>query len=84
MLTPMAAATPGPGRRGLGEIAHDLRSGLSATQAYLDLARERLADGEAVQDEDLERVERGITRLAATIAEIESMARAAKPPEGSR
>lgn len=83
----MGSAPPVPGRpRGLGDIAHDFRSGLSATQAYLDLARERLASGEPVEDEDLVRLERGIARLAATLADLEAVAAPAKPKpqEGSR
>lgn len=86
MGIPMGSAPTVPGRpRALGDIAHDFRSGLSATQAYLDLARERLTGGEAVADEDLARLERGIHRLAATLADLEAVAKAKpQPKEGSR
>lgn len=69
--------------RGLGEVAHDLRSALSATAAYVDLARERLADGAPVGDEDLARIERALARLSKAIADLDALA-AKAPREGSR
>lgn len=67
----------------LGDLAHQMRSALSATTAYLDLARERMAEGEAVTAEDLDRVERGLARVAAALGDLEAAAKAA-PKEGSR
>jgi hypothetical protein len=49
----------------------------------VDLARERLANGEAVTEEDLALVERGLQRMAAAVQRAEAAARAV-PKEGAR
>lgn len=79
----MGSVQPGASAPRLGDVAHDLRSGLSATAAYLDLARERLAEGEAVTAEDLALVERGLARVATALAQLDRLAKAT-PREGSR
>jgi hypothetical protein len=66
----------------LGDLAHDLRSALAATAAYVDLARERLAEGSAVEDEDLARIERGLASLAKAVERVEAAAKAPVPREG--
>jgi signal transduction histidine kinase len=60
----------------LGTVLHDLRSGLSAGIAYLDLAREKLADGEAVAREDLDRIGKSLERVERAIAELQAYAEA--------
>jgi signal transduction histidine kinase len=61
----------------LAAVAHDLRGGLAAATAYLDLARERLASGEPVTGEDLDLVERGLDRVTKAIDTLEGLAKGA-------
>jgi signal transduction histidine kinase len=62
------------GQAELGAVLHDLRSGLSAGVAYLDLAREKLAEGEAVQADDLDRIGRALERVDRAIADLQALA----------
>lgn len=82
----MAAGQAGSGGQGpsLGAAAHDLRSALAAATAYLDLARERVARGEPLDDEDLALVEKGLARIGQALEQVESLARQAAPREGPR
>lgn len=72
------AEPAGATRTALGAVAHDLRGGLSAATAHLDLARERLAEGRPLTDEDLALVERGLVRLQGAIDRLEVLAKGAR------
>ena len=78
----MGSAQAGSGHpsQRLSGVAHDLRSALSATVAYLDLAREALQEGKPVTAEDLAAVERGLDRIAGVLDQLEAAAKAA--PQG--
>ncbi|MCA1814764.1 MAG: hypothetical protein LC624_12605 [Halobacteriales archaeon] len=60
----------------LGTVLHDLRSGLSAGVAYLDLAREKLAEGEAVEASDLDHIGTALVRMEQAIAHLQELAEA--------
>lgn len=66
------------GQANLRVLAHDLRSALAASTAYLDLAREQAERGEPVSREDLDRVERALARMNEAIAQLEMLAREAR------
>jgi signal transduction histidine kinase len=60
----------------LAELAHDMRSSLAAATAYLDLARERVAQEEPLADADLANIERSLSRLALSLSKLEGLAKA--------
>lgn len=68
----------------VGEVAHDLRSALSATTAYLDLARESLQEGKPVTEEDLAAIERGLGKVTRVLEQLEAGSKVAPSREGSR
>jgi phosphoglycerate-specific signal transduction histidine kinase len=59
----------------LASLAHDLRSALSATAAYVDLARERLAGGQLASD-DLDHIDRGLERMNRVLERLQGLAEA--------
>jgi phosphoglycerate-specific signal transduction histidine kinase len=75
----MPSQQAGPtGQAALAALAHDLRSALAASTAYLDLAKERLEQGEPLAADDLAKVERGLGRVADVVARLDALAKGAK------
>jgi hypothetical protein len=71
----MAGQQAGNGSRpsAMSEATHDLRGAIAAATAFLDLARERLAEGEAVSDDELAKVERSLLRAHEAVVRLDAL-----------
>jgi len=55
----------------LSKLAHDLRSALSASTAYLDLVQEQVAEGGATPVDDLALLERSLGRIEVCVERLD-------------